>query len=264
MTSLVKRNPRQCVAPCYDICSFLIVLLFLTTTVRGQSSSPLQGVVTSHDGQPLAGVWVYGSQSPALLQREQTKTDENGHFLLRNSGAVVHFSREKFQPSSLIVTPGTSNVYVTLEASTDDLVARACGKPGHHVKRIGGRFGIYFDVPTNDTKLTGGGPGIDAIAYTIKPKKGSGQLTLVFGQFPISRDPPDEMFLNSVQFQQRNVLDATGEVIGLDSSGKLTSGERWRHTYILAQGGVYQSPAAAAPLFDHVLNSACQIPITVQ
>lgn len=262
MTSPVKRNPRQCLARFHG-CYFLIVLLFLTTTIRGQSSSPLQGVVTSHDGQPLAGVWVYGSQFPSLPQREQTKTDENGHFLLRNPGAVVHFSKEKFQPASLIVTPGTSNVYVTLEAAIDDLVARACGKPGHHLKRIGGRDGIYFDVPTNEAKLTGGGPGIDAIAYIIKPKKGSGQLTLVFGQFPINRDPPDEMFLNSVQIQQRNVVDATGEVIGLDSFGKLASGELWRHTYILAQGGLYQSPAPATPLFDRVLNSACQIPITV-
>ncbi|MGB2663186.1 MAG: carboxypeptidase-like regulatory domain-containing protein [Candidatus Acidiferrum sp.] len=263
MTAPVKRNPRQCLAPFY-LCRFLIVLLFLTTTVRGQISAPLQGAVTSHDGQPLAGVWVYGGQSPALLQRQQTKTDENGHFFLRYPGAVVHFSKEKFQPSSLILTPGTSNVYVTLEAATGDLVVRACGKPGPHLKRIGGRFGIYFDVPTNVAKLTGGGPGVDAIAYNIKPKKGSGELTLVFGQFPINRDPADEMFLNSVQFQQRNVVDANGEVIGLDSFGKLASGELWRHTYILAQGGLYQSPAAATPLFDMVLNSACQIPITVQ
>ncbi len=262
MTSPVKRNPRQCLAP-FHACCFLVVLLFLTTTVRSQSSSPLEGVVTSHDGQPLAGVWVYGSQSPALLQREQTKTDENGHFLLRYPGAVVHFSKEKFQPSSLVVTSGTSNVYVTLEGATGDLLVRVCGKPGSHLKRIGGRFGIYFDVPTNEAKLTGGGPGIDAIAYIIKPKKGSGQLTLAFGQFPINRDPPDEKFLNSVQFQQRNVVDATGEVIGLDSSGKLASGELWRQTYILAQGGLYQSPAAPAPLFDRVVNSACQIPITV-
>ena len=262
MTSPVKRNPRQCLAPFYA-CHLLIVLLFLATTVHSQSSSPLQGVVVSHDGQPLAGVWVYGSQSPALLQREQTMTDENGHFSLRYPGAVVHFSKEKFRPSSLVVTPGTSNVYVTLEPATGDLLVRACGKPGPHLKRVGGRDGIYFDVSTNDAKLTGGGPGIDAIAYYIKPKKGSGELTLVFGQFPISRDPPDEMFLNSVQFQQRNVVNADGEVMGLDSFGKLTSGELWRHTYILAQGGVYQSPAAAAPLFDRVLNSACQIPITV-
>lgn len=263
MTSPVKRDPRQCLAPFYACC-FLIVLLLLATTVRGQSSSPLQGVVTSHDGQPLAGVWLYGSQSPALLQREQTKTDENGHFLLRYPGAVVHFSLDKFQPSSLVVTPGTSNVYVILEAATGDLLVRPCGKPAHHVKRIGGRFGIYFDVPTNDARITGGGPGVDAISYNIKPKKGPGQLTLVFGQFPINRDPPDEMFLNSVQFQQRNVVNADGEVMGLDSFGKLANGELWRHTYILAQGGVYQSPAAAAPLFDRVLNSACQIPITVQ
>jgi hypothetical protein len=262
MTSPVKCNSRKCPPP-FCACCLLTALLFLATKITGQASSPLHGVVTSHDSQPLAGVWVYGSQSRGLLQREQTKTDENGHFLLRNPGAVVHFSKERFQPSSLIVAPGTSNVYVTLEAATGDLVVLACGKPGRHLKRIGGRYGIYFDVPTNEAKLTGGGPGVDAIAYVIKPKKGLGDLTVVFGQFPINRDPPDEMFLNSVQFQQRNVTDANGEVMGLDSFGKLTTGELWRHTYILAQGGLYQSPAAATPLFDRVLNSACQIPITV-
>ncbi len=175
----------------------------------------------------------------------------------------MHFLKEKFQPASLVVPPGSSNVYVPLEAATGDLVVGACGKPGHHLKRIGGMDGIYFDVPTNEAKLMGGGPGVDAIQYIIKRKEEPGQLTLVFGQFAINRDPPDEMFLSSVQFQQRNVVDARGEVIGLDSFGKLDSGELWRQTYILAQGGLYQSPAAAAPLFDRVLNSACQIPITV-
>jgi hypothetical protein len=87
-------------------------------------------------------------------------------------------------------------------------------------------------------------------------------MSLLFGQFPISRDPEDELFLNSIEFQQRNVVDPQGQELGLDSFGRMANGQVWRHTYILAQGGVYPSAPEDSALFDGVLNSACRIDVS--
>jgi hypothetical protein len=89
-------------------------------------------------------------------------------------------------------------------------------------------------------------------------------MALFFGQFPISRDPEDDLFLNSLEFQQRNVVDPKGQELGLDSFGKRTNGQVWRHTYILAQGGVYQSAPEDRAVFDGVLNSACRIDVSTR
>jgi hypothetical protein len=231
--------------------------------VFGQADSVLIGVVTTKDGQPVADVLVYGSLSKNCcpFKREETKTDEKGDFRLTNPGAVVHFSKDPFEPKSLVVEPQKSPVRITLESSANDMVMPSCIKPGPHRRRIGwGKFGLQFDVATREVEILGGKADVDYVRYVIKSRTGGGYLELWFGPYAMNSQPDDDLFIHSINFQQRNVVDASGGRMGMDSSGKLESGEVWRQTFVISEGARYRTGADNVELFNRIIDSACYVP----
>ena len=108
----------------------LVTLRFiLASSVLGQTDSPFSGTVTKRDGEPIAGVTVYGSRGKTCcpFKREQTITDKEGRFSLEHPGAVIHFTkdalftRDAYQPQAFVVKPGTSGARIVLEPSTNSL-----------------------------------------------------------------------------------------------------------------------------------------------
>jgi hypothetical protein len=74
------------------------------------------------------------------------------------------------------------------------------------------------------------------------------------------RNPDDQQFVESVDFSQRNLTSAKGDVIGMDSWGQLSSGLNWRHTAAFGSGAVYKNAdKKSAALFDQIINSICTI-----
>lgn len=240
---------------------FALVLLG-SHLVRAQNEPPIDGVVTGTDGQPIAGVAVYGSQSKTCcpFKRAHATTDSNGHFHLENPGEVLHFSADKFRPQAFVVAPQTPAVQVSLQRSSDELAVPSCTKPRRGLRRIGWGYGPQFDVPKRAAEILGGKPDVDYSRYVIKPKKGKGFLELWFGPYAMGSDPADEKFTSSVTFAQRKVVSAADGVIGIDSWGKLRNGEKWRQTAIVSQGARYDAakPDDAA-LFDEIIDSLCLV-----
>ncbi|HEY6945299.1 MAG TPA: carboxypeptidase-like regulatory domain-containing protein [Candidatus Acidoferrum sp.] len=228
-----------------------------------QVRSELKGIVTTEDGQPISGVLVYGSESKVCcpFKREQTKTDEKGEFRLANPGDVIHLLKDSFEPSSLVVPPRIPNLKIILKKSSGEMLVPTCFKPRPHLRRISwGKFGLQFDVETRNLRIFGGKPDVDYVRYLVKPKSGNDYLELWFGPYAMSPDPDDDHFIHSVSFRQRDIVDSAGGRLGLDSSGKLESGELWRQTFIVSQGARYRTHLENAALFDHVIESACYIP----
>jgi hypothetical protein len=150
------------------------------------------------------------------------------------------------------------------QAGTDNvqpMVLSACGKQGSHLRRVGwGKYGLQFDVPVNEARISGGKPDVDYVRYVIKPMNGDGYLELWFGPMAFSPEPDKELLLNSVRVQKRKVVNVTGEEIGQDSSGKLKTGKIWRHTFFLvggADGTQYESVQENVELFNRIVDSAC-------
>src|SRR5260370_2054166 len=150
------------------------------------------------------------------------------------------------------------------ENSPDAMVVSACIAPRPHLRRVGwGEFGLHFDVPTRETKILGGKSDVDYVRYIIKPKAGQGYLEVWFGPYAMNPNPEKELLANSVSSQKRSVVSANGEQIGTDNSGKLQTGEVWRHTFFMSggmEGARYKTAGENVILFDRIINTACYIP----
>ncbi len=157
-----------------------------------------------------------------------------------------------------------STTQVRAEDSAKAMVVPICGEPSRQVRRIGwGKVGLQFDVPKREIRVLGGKPDVDYVRYVIKPKAGQGYLQLWFGPYAFNSNPEKELLENSVSTRKRDIVTVSGEQMGTDSSGKLRTGEDWRHTFFMIQGlegAKYKASPDNAPLFDGIIDSACYIP----
>jgi hypothetical protein len=272
MSSLHVQSGSNRISTLRSLGCLVIAFGLLASSILAQvPSSPIDGTVTTKEGQPLAGVLVNGSmvktcrpaQVPSCrFKPEEATTDQEGRFHLEHPGGVIHFFKTGLQPQSFVVKPAVSEVHISLGPSIGTLVVPSCGMPGRGHKRIGhGKYGLQFDVPTRDVKIRGGSD-IDYVRYVIKRKAAAAYLELSFGIYAMNLDPDDDMFMDSVTFAQRDMVNSDGETTGLDSSGQLRSGGSWRQTAIVGEGGSRYKNARPeeAGFFDQVVNSICSIP----
>jgi hypothetical protein len=238
-------------------CGYLLIVgaLLLGPTLFQQEKANmfLTGVVLTAAGEPIPDVWIGGGPEQA------TQTDAKGQFQISAGVAVLRFVKDKFQPTFLVVNPGMADLKVTLRPSTNDMKVPACSLPAPHASRMEGMHGLFFDLPSGEVDVSGG-TDVDYSVYVVKPRRGSGALHFWFGVYAMSIEPDDDRFIDSIRVRQRNVLNPKGQTIGLDSSGKLASGEVWRKMCILAEGAEYQSPSRDVTLFDRIIDSACLDP----
>jgi hypothetical protein len=87
-----------------------------------------------------------------------------------------------------------------------------------------------------EVEVLGGEPDMDYVRCVIKPKTGDGYLEFWFGPTAMSPDPDKELLENSVGTQKRKIVTAKGKHTGTDSSGKLRTGEAWRHVFLTISG----------------------------
>jgi hypothetical protein len=160
--------------------------------------------------------------------------------------------------------PQASTSQAGPKKSPEAMVVPVCGKPDPHLRRIGwGKFGPQFDVPMQEVEVLGGEPDVDYVRYVIKPKTGKGYLELWFGLYAFNPNPEKELLIQSVSSQKRDVVGTSGEPMGTDSSGKLQTGEVWRHTFFLISGmngARFRAGQENTPLFNRIIDSACYVP----
>ena len=258
-------SPQRTSAINLHLCQSILAALFLTSSVSGQTTPAISGTVKTREGQPLAGVLVYGSMSKTCcpFKREQTATNSEGQFLLEQPGRVIHLSLIGLQPKTIVLGEERSEFQVLMESATNNLIVPSCGPPASGSKRIGwGNNGLQFDVANHEAKILGGKPDVDYVRYAIKPRAGKSYLELWFGVYATDLDANDDQFIDSVEFAERNVVFPDGSLVGKDSSGLLHSGRRWRHTSVLGQGAASYRAATEedAKMFDQIISSICYVP----
>jgi hypothetical protein len=160
-------------------------------------------------------------------------------------------------PQSAAISPSQAET----ENSKDSMVVPACRQKGDGLRRVGGgKYGLQFDVPVREVEVLGGKPDVDYVRYVIKAKGSDGYVEFWFGPYAMSSSPEQELLLTSAKVQKRGVVDASGSEVGRDYSGKLKTGELWRHTLIMLggmDGARYKAGPENAALFDRIINSAC-------
>lgn len=237
--------------------------LLAANQAASQSGSPLSGTVTNEDGKPIAGVAVVGSiwKDCCPAQRDNVLTDGDGDFRIDHPGAVLHFIQGGFEPQTIVVKPDTTHLRVILSPATSDWMIPACGKSKHGLMKIGAKYGIRFLAPLRFVRVDGGKPDTDYIRYVIHLKKDHSYMDIWFGPYTIPTDPDDELFINSIQFSQRNIgtSSVNDAFFGVDSSGRLQKGGSWRWTAILGRGGAVYKDASSedSKIFDEIIDSMC-------
>jgi hypothetical protein len=228
-----------------------------------QGDQPMNGTVTTRDGQGLAGANVWGSATCCPSKSESATTDKDGHFHLERPGTVVHISKEGFQPRTFVVEPGNAEARSIMEPAADNLALPSCKEPTRGTSPIAsGTPGVRYAVPKHDAEVIFGKFDVDYVRHLVKPKQGGSALEIWFGVYAMSPEPEDGFFIDSEQFSQRNVMVAGIGLVGIDSRGQLRSGRRWRQTTIAGTGGsVYRyATPEEAQLFDRIVDSACWQP----
>jgi hypothetical protein len=224
----------------------------------GRPDAPVDGVLTTSDGRPLAGVHVSGSlRVGAPFRSDTTRSDADGRFHLDHPGTVLHFYRDDLRPHSLVIAAADTRVRVSLEAATDNLVTMACetaAKPG---REIAGSY-AGFNISDQSMRVSGGEIDVDYRRFLIRLGHSESVLELWFGPYAMSGVPGDDMFIDSSVFRERQVVAAKGDIVGLDSWGTLKNGRRWRQTSIVSEGAIYRSATSQeAESFDRIINSVC-------
>jgi hypothetical protein len=242
----------------------LLALGFLfVTSILGQADSALRGKVTTIAGLPLPDVAVYGSKSCCPGKQEHTITDRDGRFEFEHPQQLFHLQKDGFQPKTVVIESGRSQIDIALEPATGSLAVPQCGRPGAHEKQIGwGKYGLHFNVPVRGVKVRGGIPDVDYVNYAVTLEGSGSNLELWFGIYSANLEPDDDQFIDSVSFSQRLVVNVKGAVIGEDSWGSLRNGGSWRHTAVMGQGAAIYRKADPDDLafLNQIVNSICEIP----
>jgi hypothetical protein len=234
----------------------LMMLAFTVCMVLPLASqeSGLTGEVTDNHGMPLSGVLLSGEVRHCCpMVTDNSETDSSGRFRLAHRVAVIHLGKKGFAPTAYVVR--SSEVRVTMHRATFSSVPR-CNKVKHGYKRIGSGA-IQFDIP--EDKNIEGTECDDYVQYTIKLNERVSPLEFWFGPIAMSIVPDDEQFIKSSDFKQREAICADDVCAGLDSTGRLANGSRWRRLSFAVWGGVYYRDVLPkeADAYDKIINSVC-------
>lgn len=219
----------------------------------------------TNDGKPIRGAYIVGSLGKTCcpFQLPHTETDESGHFKLENPGAVVRIYAGGYEPHAEILKSSSGDLNITMSASTNDLVAGVCHRPGKSERLIGGSYGFGFTIPTKDVRILGGKPDVDYVRFVIQSKADGGVMEIWLGPYAFHSDPHDDLLTNSTTFMMRNIVWAERGAIGADSHGNLKNGRAWRWTGGAGDGADYTDASADDQvIFDRVIDTICYTPYT--
>lgn len=236
--------------------------LFIITRVDAVDSAPpahlrVSGTVTGADGKPLVGVDVY-SQTVNCCQpwMSQARSDDSGFFTVRNAGQVLSFLKAGYSPKSIVLETGRDDVAVTMESRPgDDWQIPTCKEtsPEHLFRGLP----LSLSIPQGLHSEQISPPPHPLFVIHRRPGY---QVIRLFKSNPNA--PYDETafwIFSSEKFTQRNVVDAGGRQIGIDTAGVEGNKMFWR---ILAMPGLetiefYEPSRETADLFDAAIDSAC-------
>ena len=130
------------------------------------------------------------------------------------------------------------------------------------MKRIGAKSGIQFDVPLQDFAVSSGCTDAPPLSCGSTITSSNDPSALLFIEYPAAPTSAgiDPLSTFSEHKEQREIHDAEGSVVGRESWGYLSTGEKWRRVRlspgrIAVQYGFTKRENAER--FDRIIGSAC-------
>jgi hypothetical protein len=233
--------------------------LFVISRVDAVDAQPppelgVSGTVTDADGKPVGGVDVY-SQTVNCCQPwvSQARSDDAGHFAIRNAGQVVTFLKAGYSPRSLVLETGRHDVQLILESRpADDWQIPTCRASSTDRRFEGLPLSMVMLNGMHSKKIVSG-------SFVIRGKASYPLIRLFRGDPRTPYGETTSWLFGSEKFSQRNVLSAEGKTIGVDSRGVQENGNSWRVVVIPGQETVEYDGATreTSDIFDRIIDSAC-------
>jgi hypothetical protein len=266
--------------------------LFIIKEISAVESIPsvraeLRGSVVSSRRSPVAGV-VAISEMPSsnLRLRQQTKSDDAGHFKFLYPGQMISLRHPDFRPVDLLLKPGESDVHVVLEnANESDWLIPTCISGEGKKAQIGRDFMVRLPASADVSEKQDGDSLVETITLRNGAAKGEERLQRLFPTIDlisiVSNAKVDSApFLDLYQYREpgkeRWMKDGSGKPIGVDARGQsdllppkelsvvrnmtgVDGPVHWRSTVLFGQGMArYFASPELAPLFDEITDSACR------
>ena len=233
--------------------------LFVITRVEPVDALPppqldSSGTVTDEDGEPSAGVEGYAETAYCCQSwLNQDRSDETGHFGIKNGGQVLTFLKTGYNPRSLVLETGGADIRVVLERKpADDWRIPVCKGSSSEHRFSGLPLSMAMPKGVRIKRFRSG-------SFAIHGKTRYSIFVLSKGNpRPLDEETAYWLF-GSEKFVQRNVVNAEGKTIGLDSRGVQGNGESWRVVTIPGNEIVryFQAVPETANIFDGIIDSAC-------
>lgn len=237
-------------------CLFELVL----AAANAQSPPALRGTVVSTDGRPIAGAHVQGdywkSCCPAELER--LETDNTGSFTLIHPTPFIRVRDEKFQPVTIVVEPGQTDLKIALaDGKATAKTLTACPPKGKSSKSVGIWF--QFALPKG-TKIKRS-VDTDTVSYRVNSPHSDYWLLLWSGFALGATDADDRLMRGSSAFSERWINEPNSQPIGIDAIGQSKAGKPWRWFGTAVDLATYSDVSEpAAKYFDAIIDRACLSP----
>lgn len=225
----------------------------MATLLAGASyPGDINGTVRARSGEPLKGVYVHAAG-------RVTKTDDKGHYTLKEPGRVILFTLYNYRPLTKVLDPGMTTVDVVLEDSTPtEWVAPSCPRRTGVEQRVGSE--IQFVKPDGAVikKITDADYTEHIIGYG--PKHTRQWLCIWSGPTVSEGSPPELLVAQSVEVIERAFKCGThsgGQ--GVDIGGRLNDGKKWRWVrYPPDMIASYENGSEeSARFFDRIIDGSC-------
>jgi len=228
--------------------ALLLTCLFVSAQT---ASTPISGVVVLADGTPISDVSVVGAEGPCCpVQLASAKTEKHGNFTLSNPGPVIHFYKDGLLPLTVVLAPHAKVIRAVMktEANADWRLPECSDKP-RSGKVLGYAVKLVIPKRTKMSKERSTDYTVYSVSYPREPL----EMELWWGP-QVGGSDDDQLFIDSASFSEQWVLP-----VGIDSTGVLKNGKRWRTVDVAGVGLFrYESASqAAASYYDQIINSAC-------
>jgi hypothetical protein len=234
---------------------------FLAVPCFGQQR--ITGSVVDKSGKPLVGIEIWGD---SLSQRidpahphAYAVTDASGKFNIVNPGSTLWMQDWKHRPSRIVLTAETRNVEFVVEPPETGAVKIPVCEDSRLSKRARKRnVGLfwYFLLPRR-AKVESGSDA-DYVVDSIYFRDSGEHLRFAYGALYGGYQAPGEWLTEAQDFTERAILEPQGGVAGVDVSGTLKNGERFRSFGLGTDYVSYRTGTPeAAEFFDAFIATAC-------
>lgn len=232
--------------------AWLVLLTFGLLAAAFSQDSDVSGTVRDAEGRPLPGVSVtaFHHFSGGGAEDLRSKTDDQGHFELKNVGRVVFFVAPKFEVLTKTRAALQSPLEVSLKPDLKEHWPATCSADLKAGKRYG-TFFLFLMPQGTKMKHHHDVDTWDLVADFPHSKTGE-HLILWSGPMLGDGFVPEEMILQSDSFSQR----------GFDWRGRSHEGKNWRW-FSSHEDLIHYEDASddAAHFFDEIIDSVCVRPL---